>query len=827
MKQNQKKLFSVLLLFALLFTMLPTATMADTNTATNNWPSFRGQETNMAITASALPTTSANTTLKWALNLNGYVTPPTLVGDAIYVASESTLYLVDRKTGEIKKSAALQGSYSWYLMPITYGDGMVFAAYDNGQIQAFDAETLESLWVSEQLGGYIASPTTYHNGTLYAANYDWSGDTFFYAALDANDEVQDNGLEQKAFRWSVTSSQAFYWAGSYATDQNVFFGSEGGILYRVDAQDGTILEQVVEGNPIRSSVAYDADTNALYYTNNQGMLMKTTLNTDGSFGATTSVQLSSKSTCTPVVYDGLIFVTSGEPNVIEVWDARDLSLLASAETPEYAQSSVLLSTAHEAEGKLYCYYTCNAMPGGIEVAVYDKTAQTLQTETLFIPEEAMQNYCLCSPICDGDGTIYYINDSGYLMALAQTNADSKPGQGGSESNPPATGNITVSFSLIGDTVHDTAEQHSSYITWINDAGITVDQGSTVYDVFVSEIERYGLAFEEGTSGYISGIRGPEGYWLGELDNGPCSGWMYQVNGIYPDKSATNYELQDGDQIVWRYVDDYTATEENGSNQGTTGAAANTTTKPVTGKEVTAQIAAIGTVNKECGVLLSAIRTAYNNLSDAEKKQVTNYALLVAAEQQYSRLTSPLPFHDVSETHWAYEAIQYLYSQNLMGSTGGDAFAPEASLNRGMLVTILYRMEGSPKAGGSTTFADVSDRDWYSNAVLWASVNGIVSGYGSETFGPNDAITREQMAAMLMRYAQYKQHDTEKANSLTRYADAAEISSWAKNALAWANAEGLMTGRSETHLVPQGTVTRAEVAAILTRYLQTIATEAET
>lgn len=313
--------------------------------------------------------------------------------------------------------------------------------------------------------------------------------------------------------------------------------------------------------------------------------------------------------------------------------------------------------------------------------------------------------------------------------------------------------------------------------------------------------------------------------LGEFDAGSGSGWMYSVNGEFPQIDASSYDAESGAVICWKYTsalgEDVGSSTSGGSASSSTAAAA---AQAATGKEVAALIEKIGTVQKDSGELLSAIRAAYDKLSDAEKKLVENYDALLAAEQQYSRLTSPLPFQDVSETHWAHDAIQYLYSQSLMGGTGDAAFSPEASLSRGMLVTILYRLEGEPKAVGNNDFADVTDRAWYSNAVLWASANGIVSGYGGGQFGPDDAITREQLAAMLMRYAQYKQYDTSKASSLTGYADAAEISSWAESALAWANAEGLITGRSSTALAPRETVTRAETAAILMRYLQKIVIE---
>lgn len=181
----------------------------------------------------------------------------------------------------------------------------------------------------------------------------------------------------------------------------------------------------------------------------------------------------------------------------------------------------------------------------------------------------------------------------------------------------------------------------------------------------------------------------------------------------------------------------------------------------------------------------------------------------------------LPFTDV-DGHWALDAIRFVYDQGLMTGTKETQFSPKKPLNRAMLATILYRMEGSPAVTGENPYTDVADGTWYTDAVLWASEQGIVNGYGNGKFGPLNNITREQLAAMLLRYSDYKKYNTDARNDLASYADADDISAWALEALRWANAQGLVTGRTETTLVPQGDTTRAETATILMRYLDTIA-----
>ena len=177
----------------------------------------------------------------------------------------------------------------------------------------------------------------------------------------------------------------------------------------------------------------------------------------------------------------------------------------------------------------------------------------------------------------------------------------------------------------------------------------------------------------------------------------------------------------------------------------------------------------------------------------------------------------LPFTDVSEDDWFYEPVCYVYSQGLMTGTSVTTFEPNTPLSRAMLVAVLHRLEGSPQASGSD-FTDVADGDWYAQAVNWAASVGVVNGFDDGTFQPNTAITREQLAAILMNYAQYKGQDVSARATLDTYNDATAISSWANDVMSWAVAEGLLTGVTNDQLQPQGNATRAQVAAILQRFL---------
>ena len=179
----------------------------------------------------------------------------------------------------------------------------------------------------------------------------------------------------------------------------------------------------------------------------------------------------------------------------------------------------------------------------------------------------------------------------------------------------------------------------------------------------------------------------------------------------------------------------------------------------------------------------------------------------------------LPFADVSGSDWFYNDVRYVYEKGIMDGMGIDRFSPNAPLTRAMIVTILYRMAGSPSVSGSSDFTDVAAGKWFAKAVAWAAANGIVNGYGSGLFGPNDPVTREQLAAILYRYAVYGgMTAVTLEENLGGFADTAQLSAYAIQAMNWAVGQGLING-SGSNLVPKAQATRAQVAAIIHRYLE--------
>ena len=176
------------------------------------------------------------------------------------------------------------------------------------------------------------------------------------------------------------------------------------------------------------------------------------------------------------------------------------------------------------------------------------------------------------------------------------------------------------------------------------------------------------------------------------------------------------------------------------------------------------------------------------------------------------------FSDVTPGAWYVDVVQYAYDYGLMTGTSATTFEPDTTTSRAMIVSILHRLEGSPSVGTSD-FSDVASGAWYAGPVAWAAENGIVAGFEDGTFGPNDPITREQMASILYRYAEYKGIDTSARADLSAYSD--QPSAWAQDVMEWANAEGLINGTTATTLDPQGTATRAQVAAMLERFIENV------
>ena len=224
--------------------------------------------------------------------------------------------------------------------------------------------------------------------------------------------------------------------------------------------------------------------------------------------------------------------------------------------------------------------------------------------------------------------------------------------------------------------------------------------------------------------------------------------------------------------------------------------------------------------------LTVTTSAGKKLSLADKGNGKYTFTMPAAAVAVTALFAPqetqpdFPFDDVAQGTWYYEGVRYAYEHGLMSGTGEGTFSPDLPTSRGMLVTILYRLAGSP-AAGSASFTDVAPGQWYADGVAWASANGVVSGYTDGSFRPNDTITREQMAAILYQYARLQGKLDSGRADLSIFADVDDLSAYAKEPMSWAVAQGLFSGVSADMLVPGGSTTRAQAAVILTAFSKTL------
>ena len=286
----------------------------------------------------------------------------------------------------------------------------------------------------------------------------------------------------------------------------------------------------------------------------------------------------------------------------------------------------------------------------------------------------------------------------------------------------------------------TFQLHTDTEMWIAPSVIgDLPEGTTAMDVFRQVLTANGYTYEAKGS-YVQAVIKPDGTKVAEFSKGPNSGWVFRVNGEFPDVAMQDCRLSDGDVIEVFFTADYM---------------------------------------DEPGMFL--------------------------------------PFTDVTN-HWAYTAIKRVYTRGWMVGMDEKTFAPDQQLSRAMLAVILYAMAGEPAVTGESPFTDVPAGCWYTDAIIWAAQNGIVSGFGDGTFRPNAAVTRAQAAVMLYGYAAFTGADVTARADLSTYSDAGQIPAWAMDAMQWANARRLIVGRDSSHLAPDGGATRAEMAAILSAYI---------
>lgn len=344
------------------------------------------------------------------------------------------------------------------------------------------------------------------------------------------------------------------------------------------------------------------------------------------------------------------------------------------------------------------------------------------------------------------------------------------GSGSNSSNDEITVKIKVMIHNEDDCNNSyTYKKNSTLYTSIVNESVTVEKGTTVFDVLDEALTKNDIDYVEGSYGYISSIDG-----ISEFDHGENSGWMFKIGGKHSDLGCREQELNKNTTVEWFFTDDYT--KETGSESYS-----KTDSKTDSKKDET--------VNKE-------------------KEEVS------VEKRELSETT----FNDIKSDDWYYKAAKYVYENNIMDGTD-EGFEPETNMTRAMLVTVLYKLETGEIDNIETKFIDVPTDEWYSKAVAWAVSKDLIAGVSEDSFAPNDNLTREQMALIIYKYAKLKGCDTSKLSDLSQFDDAGSISDWALEALKWANGCGLINGVTDTILAPQETATRAQVAVVIMKFCE--------
>lgn len=431
------------------------------------WPNFRGTDSNNGITDAKTPIRAADGMLYWASPLgkgwdNGAVSSPILVDDCLVVYAGEHIYRVNKATGAVEATGDMAGTSSFAINGPTYADGILLVGLSNGRIQAFNAKTLESLWLyTDPMGGQPNCPITVLGDYAYTGF--WNGEALggSFVCVSLTDEDPTSTTEAKYATWRHEQDGGFYWAGAYACDDFIMVGTDDGdalrsYLYLFDPLTGEVLDSRSGfDSDIRSTICYDSVTQAYYFTSKSGTFYRAKVEAqNGSYAITAcdglkldnganDPALPPMSTSTPVVYNGRAYIgvsgtgqfTQYSGHNITVIDLENWKIAYSVPTQGYPQTSGLLTTAYEKEnGYVYVYFIDNYTPGTLRVlrdkpgqtAVDYRTKESFSGQSyytpyaVFTPYDKQAQYAICSPIVDSDGTIYFKNDSGYLMAFGRS-----------------------------------------------------------------------------------------------------------------------------------------------------------------------------------------------------------------------------------------------------------------------------------------------------------------------------------------------------------------------------------------------------------------------
>lgn len=422
MKKTLSRALCSLMTVMMVFCLTSVVSLAED---AGQWNSYRGNYQNNGVTSARTARTADEADLKWELALKDStdwstnVSDPIQVNGTVYVAVGSELWAVN-SSGEVTGRGTLDGAIG-YTCRLMQAEGKVVVPLSDGRLQCLDMDSLKPVWITDpvvtqdqegQTRNHQALTTiTYSDGLLYTgtAYADWSSS---YSGVYQCVEVSTGRIV-----WQYENTQAgYYWSGAVCVNNAVIFAGDDGIVTSLNAKTGDLIDEMETAGGVRSSMVLEG--NEVFFSSQDGKLHKVTVGDDGTLSQHEEVAFAQSSTSTPAVYDGKVYVGGAlgpeqqYAGVLAVVDASTMQVEKTVNAPADVKSAPLVTKAYGDEA--YVYYTANKTPGGI----YVLKSGADEGEDLFVPTGDGQNYCLASIMADGDGTLYYTNDSGKLFAVA-------------------------------------------------------------------------------------------------------------------------------------------------------------------------------------------------------------------------------------------------------------------------------------------------------------------------------------------------------------------------------------------------------------------------
>lgn len=813
-----------------------------------DWPEFLGHADLPGVSYAKTPISQEQIKERWKINSTSLLgdaattgwnaTPgtPILVGDYMYCYLDQRIWKIELATGKAVGSARVYGtSINQFFIYLAYGDGKIFMPckanslgdvdVSGSFIRVFDADTMQQLYVTEAIDKMdMQTPIMCHDGYITTATY-VNGS---YVCFDTVDEDPDSSTEVKSALWKKTGidlnvgtsyegKQArFSWNASAFVGDCIYFGNNSqNIFYAVNFKTGEVVDTLDLDGVNKAKPYYCKEDERLYISHNEvgangscAGITAIKLNEDGTFNRDSRSEWKSDysgggTQSSPVIYNGRIYLgggggTMGSNEPVNVIDAETMTTIYSIDDIK-TKGSAAVSTAYATEEnhqQVYVYFVPYDGKSQKMWVISDCEGQTEPNYEVWTGI-GQPEYCSQSIDIAEDGSLIWYNDLGYIYCYENT----------------------------GDTGF-TGDEIQSRITSLPDVK---DITSYFYPSEIAQIKsRYDALNEEEKEKVDAGLLEKMEAAAGKT---PAER-MTEVIKMLPDME--NIRLADK-EAVDMIQEQYHALNDSQKAKVTNASALELAQAAIQdlldaravleAQTAKAEAMLSGTysesaVEKLRAALEVAEKVDTNQASVSEMKDAAAELKKVCDDVENQGTDAPV-FEDVKEGDWYYEAVRLVSGNGIMTGMGDAAFQPFENLTRAQAVVILYRMNGKTDVEYQELYPDVEDETWYTDAVMWASENKIVNGYtDTGLFAPAKAVSREEFAVMLYRYAQYKGDPVSEEADLNSFRDGNEVSSFAQEAMKWAVGAGIIKGKDNgTFVGPQGSANRAEGAAMIQRYLE--------